>query len=268
MDVAFESFDVRVRVSVGSADLLEHVIPLLPPHARPCPLETTSESFGLFAEPDGRYRFERTDSPVSKRLELPFALELMQAQLRIYVGMNTPARIFIHAGVVERDGSAIVIPGSSFSGKTTLVRALVEAGARYYSDDYAVIDDSGLVHPFAKPLSIRDADEIQVDHSVERIGGTAGDEPIPIAAAVFTAYRPGADWRPGTLSHGNGVLRMFEHALTARARAQESLQVLNVALRDAVLLDGERGDATELVAPLLSAPLGQLASAVGANLAG
>ena len=33
---------------------------------------------------------------------------------------------------------------------------LLRAGAVYYSDEYAVVDPWGRVHPFAKPLSIRD----------------------------------------------------------------------------------------------------------------
>jgi uridine kinase len=41
----------------------------------------------------------------------------------------------------------IAIPGRSFSGKTSLVTALVRAGAVYYSDEFAVIDRDGLVRP-------------------------------------------------------------------------------------------------------------------------
>lgn len=249
--IAFESFDVRVRVTVNDPHVLERVIELLPPHAQPCPLEAASESFGILAEPDGRYRFERGDSPVTQRLDLSVALMLMRAQLRIYVGMNTPGRIFVHAGVVEHYGGALVIPGLSFSGKTTLVAALVEAGTRYYSDDFAVIDEAGLVHPFARPLSIRDGDQVQNDYAVERLGGTAGEEPVPIAAVVFTEYQPGARWRPTSVSHGRGVLGMLEHTLPARDRAQEALRIFNGAIRGAVLLEGERGEASEVVGPLL-----------------
>jgi hypothetical protein len=34
----------------------------------------------------------------------------------------------------------------SYSGKTTLVSELIRAGATYYSDEYAVIDERGRVH--------------------------------------------------------------------------------------------------------------------------
>ena len=48
-----------------------------------------------------------------------------------------------------------MIPGSSFSGKTTLVRALVDAGAVYYSDEFAALDETGRVFRYAKWLSVR-----------------------------------------------------------------------------------------------------------------
>lgn len=260
--IAFESFGVRIRVSVNSPDLLERAASLLPPHAEPCPFEATTESFGIHSEPDGRYRLERTDSPVSRGLNLEFALTLMESQLRIHVGMEAPGKIFVHAGVVGHDGSALVMPGLSFTGKTTLVAALVEAGARYYSDDFAVIDEKGLVHPFAKPLSIRDHRWIQSDHHVDQLGGIAGEDPVPVGAVVFTEYKPDVRWRPNPMSHGRGILGLLEHTLPARERAQEAMRIFNGAICGAALLEGERGEASELVGPLLGAPPDQLMSAV------
>ena len=64
-------------------------------------------------------------------------------------------------------GGALLLPGGSFTGKTTLVGALVRAGAVYYSDQYALLDEDGLIHPY--PCH------------VERFGGSAGDEPVPSA---------------------------------------------------------------------------------------
>ena len=66
--------------------------------------------------------------------------------------------MFVHAGVVAVDGRALLLPGGSFTGKTTLVAALLRAGAQYGSDEYAVLDEAGLVLPaYPRPLSIRNA---------------------------------------------------------------------------------------------------------------
>ena len=64
-------------------------------------------------------------------------------------------RVFLHAGAVAWNGLGIVIPGGTMSGKTSLVRELLQAGALYYSDEYAVLDDLGRLHPYPQPLGVR-----------------------------------------------------------------------------------------------------------------
>jgi len=81
--------------------------------------------------------------------------EAFETDLQLYVAEMAPRRLFVHAGVVGWRGQAIIIPGRTFTGKTTLVAALVKAGATYYSDEYAVLDVRGRVHPYARPLGIR-----------------------------------------------------------------------------------------------------------------
>ena len=74
----------------------------------------------------------------------------------MYVAEFSTPHLMMHAGVVAWKGKAIVLPGTSHAGKTTLVTALVEAGATYYSDEYAVLDAKGHVSPYARRLSLRD----------------------------------------------------------------------------------------------------------------
>src|SRR5262249_9780321 len=73
-----------------------------------------------------------------------------------FVAAAASAYTFIHAGVVSLGGRAIVLPGDSGAGKSTLVQAFLNAGATYGSDEFAVIDASGAVHAFARPLRLRD----------------------------------------------------------------------------------------------------------------
>src|SRR5262252_9289207 len=44
--------------------------------------------------------------------------------------------VFVHAGVVAWRNAAMVVPGTSHAGKSTLIAELVRCGARYYSDEY------------------------------------------------------------------------------------------------------------------------------------
>jgi hypothetical protein len=255
-DIVFESFGVGMRVSADTPEVIERLPSLLPPDSAACAPSEVQESFGIVRDVDGSYQFTRGDSPVSTGVDLELALMLLETQVRIFIGLNAANRIFVHAGVVGYGGRAIVIPGRSFTGKTTLVTALVRAGAAYYSDEFAVIDERGMVHPFAKPLSVRDGGARQSDHAVSRFGGVEGEEPLKIGAVVFTKYRPGGHWAPQSLTPGRGVLAMFENTLAAMERSEEAMRAIKAAIAGAVLLEGERGEADDLVAGLLEAVAG------------
>lgn len=248
--VAFEAFGTRVGVTADPPELLSHVLGLLPPGSRRCVPAGVTESFGIHADADGTYRFTRRDSRVMDAVDLELALLMLDNQLRTTIGLHAPSRIFVHAGSVGHNGRAIIIPGLSMAGKTTLVAALVREGAVYYSDEFAVLDERGLVHPYAKPLSIRDGEVTHSDRSAESLGGVIGEEPLRIGAVVFTHYRPGAEWMPTRLSPGRAALAMLENTLAALKRTDEALRVIKRAIDGAVLLDGERGEA-EAIAPQL-----------------
>src|SRR6267143_94986 len=91
---------------------------------------------------------------LARSLDVEQIFERFESDLRLLVAELARRRVFVHAGVVGWKGRAIVVPGRSFSGKTSLVAELVRAGETYYSDEYAVFDSRGRVHPFPKPLEI------------------------------------------------------------------------------------------------------------------
>lgn len=63
--------------------------------------------------------------------------------------------LFLHAGAVERDGGALVLPAVMDSGKSSLVTALLRSGWSYLSDELGSIDPvTGRVHPFPKRISL------------------------------------------------------------------------------------------------------------------
>jgi hypothetical protein len=250
-EIAFEAYGVRVRVRAETPEVIERLAALLPPGAEPCPSETAETAMGVLTDTGGTYQFLANDRQVSRHVELPLALHLLENELRTYVGLHAPSRIFVHAGVVALDDRALVLPGRSFSGKTRIVLELVRLGATYYSDEYAVIDPDGLVHPYAKSLSLRDQNQVQQDHHIAGLGGNAGDRALPVAAVVSTIFRPGAGWQPEQLTVGKGVLAMMLHTLAARSRADEALPALRRAVEGAVLLEGDRGEAADVAPKLL-----------------
>lgn len=65
-----------------------------------------------------------------------------------------PDHLVLHAGAVARGGRAVVLPGSSNRGKSTLTTALVRAGYEYLTDEAAAIDSHGVVQSFAKSIAL------------------------------------------------------------------------------------------------------------------
>jgi hypothetical protein len=253
-----EACGVTVRISTDDETIWTQLQALLPPgwidrgddaHVDP---EREIAHFTLVAE--GIDYVLRLDENVLARSDLKIALHVFDAQLRGHIALHSPEHIFVHAGTVGYRGRAIVIPGESFSGKTTLVAELVKVGATYYSDEYAVLDSEGHVHPFPKPLSIRPRNGLGVRTDVTELGGTAGTEPLQLGLIVVAQYRRDATWQPRTLSKGEAVIQLLAHTIPAKARPEATMNAIRQAVdgSGAVALEGERGDASTMVEQLLA----------------
>jgi hypothetical protein len=177
--------------------------------------------------------------------------------MRLRVAAAAEGWTFVHAGVLGWRGRALLVPGRSRSGKTTLVAELVRAGADYYSDELALLDGGGRVHPFAKRLSIRegfrDGREVLSRPSAEEIGGRAGTEPLPVGLVVLAEHHPGATWNPVRLTPGQGLLRMIAHTVPVRLRPEASLHALERVVLQAPVLAGVRGEARDAARGILDA---------------
>ena len=181
---------------------------------------------------------------LARSLELDDVLHAFESDLALYVAEHARGRLFLHAGVVGWGDRAIVIPGASMSGKSRLVAALLEAGATYYSDEYAVLDGRGRVHAYPRALSLRDGASPPPAASTRRRARLA---PLPVGLVVVTRYRAGARWRPRALSPGRAGIEMLTHAVAARRRPAAALRVLARALSSARAWKGTRGEAADVV---------------------
>ena len=251
-EIAFETFGVRIRVEASHSGAIDRVRKFLPPGWQPCDRDAVETTFGLRLDPAGDSCVTREGIALVDSQPLEVALDVLERELRTAIALRAPEVIFVHAGAVAHEGRAIVLPGASFAGKTTLVAALVRAGATYYSDEYAVLDRKGNVHPYARPLSVRSGKLAQEAHDVESLGGTAGEAPVPLGAVVVTTYRPAAEWRPERLSPGEATLSLLENTLPAQTRPEESIQAIARSVEGAVLIKSERGEADAVAALLLN----------------
>ena len=209
--------------------------------------------FEMIRTPGGTYRLNQNGNYLASGRSRRKFLNFFDSIIRVSVGEYAVDRVFLHAGVVGWKGKAIVMPADSFQGKSTLVAELVRQGADYYSDEFAVLDAEGTVHPFARPISLRthDTSVKPYELSIEELGGRAATSPIPVGMVLLTGFTEGARWRPRILSAGNGLMMIMPFALSIRQRPEFSLKVLhNVATR-AIIASGRRGSAELFARTLL-----------------
>jgi hypothetical protein len=178
--------------------------------------------------------------------------EAFETDLRTTIALRSRRFVFIHAGVVGWRGRAIVIPGRSLTGKSTLVEALVRAGAEYLSDEYAVLDGRGRVHPYAKPISMRvPATFRQEPRTVEEIGGRTAERAMSVGAILVTRHREDVRPRFRAASAGQGVLDLVANAVAVRHAPSRVLRATSNAGTNVIVLRGARGEAREAVEELL-----------------
>lgn len=177
------------------------------------------------------------------RLDDPDVAEGVIASLELWVAEHAEGVVFVHAGVVAVGEYALLLPGRSSTGKTTLTAELLRLGADYGSDEYAVLDAEGRVHAYPRPLRLRTADSRPRVPAAE-FGAAVFVGSRTVAAVASVQHEVGADLTLRPLSAGSAVLRLFDNTVCAASRPAESLDVLvraTAAPFDG--LEGVRGEA-------------------------
>ncbi len=247
----FESYGVSVRIESNLQELLteaeSRIRRVMLERIRTGELVEARLVFGLFLDHEGIYHLSRNREDVTQGDSKEKFFNYFESLLRISIGEFATSWVFLHSGVVGWKGKAIVIPATSYGGKSTLVAELVKKGAEYYSDDYAVFDKDGLVHPFPRMLSMRGIEDehAQTDISIESIGGTIGTRQIPVSCVLLTRYREDGVWHPVILTPGQAILEMVPHTLAVRRETEYALAVLKTVVSGAIVVKSERGDAAE-----------------------
>ena len=260
--IAFRSHTARLGIRMSNPDVRDRVATRLPPgwHQVATPRVDILYSFVVGSNGVGgrvrRFNLVYVGSKlVARAMEIDEAMDVMESDLHTRVSLFARDRLFVHAGVVAWRGRAIVIPGRTHSGKSSLVEALVRAGATYYSDEFAVVDAKGRVHPYSKPLSLRGPDgDVPRRVAVEQIGGRVGRRPVPLGLVVDTAYRVGGRWRPRWGSPAQAMMALFDNTVLARIRPRFALDTLEAAAGTAGMrgvLRGPRGEAADMATAVL-----------------
>jgi hypothetical protein len=252
--LTFKCFEVCFDLSANQTELIQDSLAYLPLECEPSFTPSAGLDYSLVHCSDSSesqpisYELYRNGRRLFTCGDRRTLLERFSSMISLDVAEASPIRTFVHAGIVSWGKSAVLIPGRSFSGKTTLVAELVRAGATYYSDEFAVIDRLGTVFPYARPLQVRESgSDRQTRRPVEEFGGVAGIQPLPVKLVIVSRFAPGAHWHPRQLSPGIGLLKILDNTVSARRSPAIVLSTLKQVVSDAVVVRGVRGEASQVV---------------------
>ncbi len=252
MGSSFVCYGVRIGFRTSDADGLAVLKGWLPRAVKPSRARVVQGLYSFIlggeGERPGVKRFHvlyRDAVRLARSLDLEEVRRAFDRDLSMLIGARASRRVFVHAGVVGFDRGAVLVPGKSFSGKTTLVQALVAQGGVYYSDEYAVLDPQGRVSPWAEPLSVRPdgARKRAEPRSPDALGFAVGKAALPVRLVVLTSFEKGRRFRPKKATSAGGALGLLEHTLPARARPKAALRALTSAVSSAQVIQGARGEA-------------------------
>jgi predicted NACHT family NTPase len=242
---SFISHGVRIGVRVNQPEILDTLLELLPEGWKPSRHRVVEQLYSLkvggnSARPNLR-QFNLLYGNLNKlarTLSLEEVFEAFQKDLQHAVPFLARQKVFVRAGVVGWQGRAIIITGDEGSGKTTVVKELVKRGATYYSDEYAMLDSKGRVHPY---VGLTD------EFSDKQIG----QQPLPVGTILVTRYKEGARFRPRKLTEGQAALELLAHTSATRRIPETALTFAQKAVSQARAFKGVRGEASQLVEWLL-----------------
>lgn len=258
--LSFTAYGLRVGIRTNTPDILDRITPLLPPGWEPADSPFVHYLLSLRvggSNPRSKARnytlLYGGLTQLARTMDVDEALDDLERDLHYYLAERSPTHAFVHAGVVGVRGRAIVLPGSSYAGKSTLVQALLRAGASYYSDEYAVLDERGYVTPLPRRLSLRqEGDQPTRRCHAEELGSHTATEAIPVGLVALSRYRAGSRWHPRALSSGKAVLELVKHSTTALLRPELTLTALHKLVTQATCVTGPRGEADEAAQELLA----------------
>ncbi len=240
---AVEAFGVRIRIR-APAGLHDGVDVRPPPSARPHQGREWDVEYVVRPAAAGGIDVARGGEPMGRFADIAAASFEIESDQHFRVAVTARDHLFVHAGVVLVGDRALVLPGRTLAGESTLVLALVRTGATYFSDEFAVLDAQGRVHAYRKPLSerVEGAPRPRL-HPPETLGGSTDGRGRSLGWVVSTRFRPAGAWAPAPMSRADAVMALFDNTVLARERPDFALERLTRAVEGAHALRGDRGEA-------------------------
>ncbi len=158
---------------------------------------------------------------------IPLTPDRLISAINLWVISQTRKYYAFHAGVVARDGLGILLPATSYSGKSTLTAALIQRGFVALSDEIGALElASGRLVGYPRALSLRLASLklLDLEHQegldipdgrmlrAASLGGAWANTSVEPRLIILPFYSPTKIFRCERLRAGPAVLALFEAA--------------------------------------------------------
>lgn len=184
-------------------------------------VESSAGRLALYSIPGG---FSVASEQTINYTGIDFAhlLTMVKDEVRMQFMRGRPDLLWLHAGVIERSGGALLLSGPSGQGKSTLSTRLCEHGWKFLSDDIAPVRmDIDRVVPFPQtpvrrlhpgrevsPQDLRKLERESID--IEDDGVTRRE--ADIRGIVFVRYEMGAPAALSRLPQGSAAIELLRNA--------------------------------------------------------
>lgn len=257
--LCFSAYGIRIGIRVTTPRLIPELLPRFPPGWKPSRTRNVQWLYSLVSVPS-RHRADRLlhtlysgPDHLARGSDFHRIGKILASDLQIQLALTSPWRVFVHAGAVAWKGKAVVMPGDNETGKSTLTAALVRKGAELLSDEFAVLDRRGRVHPYPLPVKIRDAGRrTSRELTAGELGGSVASGPRPVALVLSLRYDPRGPGRLRRLSRGRGAMELLSHATQVRLRPDRVMASAGRAVAQASIFKGRRGEAGAMADWILS----------------
>jgi HprK-related kinase A len=183
------------------------------------------------------------EMPSMSALPVAYAQPMLEWGLNFIIASRAHNFILVHAATVERNGRIAVLPATSGSGKSTLCAALLAAGWRLFSDEFALIrPQDGMVLPMPRTVSLKNESIaiVRAMHPQAAFSATFENtvkgalafmrapadavarmhEPAPIGAFVFPRFQKDSSLAVETLARSRAIGMLIANSMNYAAHGQ------------------------------------------------
>lgn len=201
--------------------------------------------------PDGRFQLSVNGDPLAfSSHAIDLVPDIIRALDDAVIDRLTSLRA-LHAGVVLWKERAVLLPGASHAGKSSLVFELLRRGATYFSDEYALIDAEGCVHAYPRPLLVRNGRPEQHPVLASECNAPIGNAPARVGWIFALQYDPECRWSVAALTQGEALLTLLRNTPHVLADSPGMVEVFRHAVSEAVCYAGRRSEAVHAVDEIL-----------------